>query len=183
MEIRAMSRSTLVLALLTGFGAVSLALASPSRIAPREGADTSADLAIARLETRIPGIDRLLSRSYGILIFPTIGQTSCQLHEPASNGMLRIRGANDLNYTLNARAPLQFCAQHPESLFVLFMTPQALQAFVAQTQGAVNGEARADLLEHRDMLAGPDILSYLLIDSGISMGTSLRDTEIKAISS
>ncbi|MBN3786242.1 YSC84-related protein [Burkholderia sp. Ac-20353] len=95
----------------------------------RESIDASVNATLSRLYSTVPGSRELVSKSRGVLVFPSVLQAGFIVGGQTGNGALRVGGATVGYYnTSSLSVGLQAGAQSKAIVF-LFMTQDSLDTF------------------------------------------------------
>jgi lipid-binding SYLF domain-containing protein len=97
--------------------------------ARRQAIDGNVDAALARLYTQISGSKELVSSARGVLIFPSVVSAGFIVGAASGEGTLREGGKTTAFYRMTEGSVGLLAGAQSQAVFVLFMTPQALQQF------------------------------------------------------
>jgi lipid-binding SYLF domain-containing protein len=95
----------------------------------RQAIDGNVDAALARLHTQISGSKELVSSARGVLIFPSVVSAGFIVGAASGEGTLRESGKTTGYYRMTEGSVGLLAGAQSQAVFVLFMTPQALQQF------------------------------------------------------
>lgn len=95
----------------------------------RQEIDASANAALSRLSSTVPGSRELLNKARGVLVFPSVLAAGLGIGGEYGEGVLRVGGRSvDYYSTVSASFGWQIGAQSKAVIF-LFMTQEALDKF------------------------------------------------------
>lgn len=148
--------------------------------ARRQAIDGNADAALARLYTQISGSKELVSSARGVLVFPTVVSAGFIVGASSGEGVLREAGKTTAFYRMTEASVGLLAGAQSQAVFVLFMTPQALEQFKASrgwTAGAdgsialinVGANARIDTQTVQQPIVG-----FVLTNAGLMANLSLN---------
>jgi len=107
----------------------SLTAALDAHAASAEVIDVKVSEALERFREEVDGAERFLSAAEGALVFPDVVKAGIGIGGEYGEGALRVGGETAAYYsTAGASVGFQFGVQS-KAVFVLFMTPEALQGF------------------------------------------------------
>ncbi|MFL9871826.1 BPSL1445 family SYLF domain-containing lipoprotein [Paraburkholderia megapolitana] len=113
----------------------------------RDSINASVDGAISKLYSTVPGSRELVSKSRGILVFPSVLQAGLIVGGQYGEGSLRVGGSTVGYYsTASGSFGLQAGAQSKAIIF-LFMTQDALDRFRNSDGWAAGGDASVALVK------------------------------------
>ncbi len=106
-----------------------LILSNPAQAASANVIDVKADDALKRFHSEVGGAKELTSKSYGVLVFPSVVKAGIGIGGEYGEGALRInRKTVDYYSTVAASIGFQLGAQ-TKTVILLFMTKAALTGF------------------------------------------------------
>lgn len=178
---------------LLAFAGAALAAGCASTTGPadpgakRREIEAGVDGALAQLYAR-PGMRDLVSRAQGVLVFPEVFTAGLLVGGSYGQGALR-KGNNTAGYySLSAGSAGLIAGAQTKSLYLLFMTADALQKFEASngwTIGADAGVTLADLgAEGRldTATARAPIIGLVRAQTGFMANLSLEGTKFNKLS-
>ena len=154
----------------------------------RNSIDAHVDASLKKLYMQVPGSQDLVARAKGVLVFPDVVSAGFIVGGSYGEGALRA-DMHDRGYYSTAAASVGLLAgADSKAVFVLFMTQQALDAFVASkgwTAGAdasvtlvnigANGSVDTQTAQHA-------ILGFVLNNAGLMANLSIDGTKFTRLS-
>ena len=174
--------------ILVGTALVLAGCASPPAdpAAVRRNIDGQVDAAMAELD-RSPDLRQLASRATGVLVFPEVLSGGFIVGASHGRGALRVQGRTVGYYSLNAGSVGLLAGAQSKTMYILFMTPEALRhmrdnegwtigtdASVAVIQ--VGAEGRVD-----SSTARADVIGVVRNQTGFMANLSLDGTKISRL--
>lgn len=155
--------------------------------ARRQAIDAEVDNALARLYQQAGGSQELVARSAGVLVFPSVISAGFIVGGSHGNGALRKGGKTAGYYSMGAASVGLLAGGQSRSVFILFVTPDALKRFEASsgwTAGvdssvaliSVGANARINTQDVQQPVAG-----FVLTNSGFMADLSLNGTRVSRI--
>jgi lipid-binding SYLF domain-containing protein len=127
---------------------------SPSE--KRHAIDAEVNSAMQDLYTEVPGSRAMVDSARGVLVFPSVVRAGFVVSGSYGQGALVMNG-DPTDYFRHVAAPVGWLAgAKSEAVYVLFLTPEALQSF-RQSKGWTIGAEQAAVFE--DDLAQSDAVS------------------------
>ena len=171
-----------MLVLASGCTATSGGTGDPA--ARRQAIDAGVDSALSTLYQQVPESRDLIGRSVGVLVFPNVMEAGFMFAASRGEGALRI-GGRTVSYhaTTSGSFGLQAGAQST-AVFLLFMTPDALQRFQNSNGWTVGADASVTLIsvgataQVTTATAQQPVIGYVLSNRGLMAGISLDGTRI-----
>jgi lipid-binding SYLF domain-containing protein len=156
--------------------------------ARRKSIDAGVDSALARLYQQVGGSQELVSRSAGVLVFPSVLSGGFVVGGSHGQGALRKGGKTVGYYSLTAASVGLLAGAQSKSLFILFVTQDALNRFEASsgwTAGvdgsvallSVGANARVTTQEVQQPIVG-----FVLTNAGLMADLSLNGSRINRLS-
>jgi len=152
--------SAAALSLLTTMGCTTTGTNSGDPAARRNSIDAGADSALLRLYEQAAGSRELVSSAQGVLVFPAVVSAGLVVGGTHGSGALRKAGRTSGYFSMTAASFGLLAGAQSKSVFILFMTQEALGRF----EGS-NG-----------WTAGVDG-SIALISVGANTGVNTRDVQ------
>lgn len=151
--------------------------------ARRRAINAEVDAALSRLYNEAPGSKEVATKARGILVFPKVISAGFVVGGSYGEGALRKGGTTAGYYSVGAGSVGLLAGAQSKSLYLLFMTQEALDKFEASkgwTAGAdasvavvnVGAEARVDT-----KTAQQSIIGYALTNAGLMANLSLDGTK------
>ncbi len=155
----------------------------------RRKTEADADAALARLYATTRGARDLVSKSRGLLVFPTVLSAGLGIGGEYGEGILRVGGTTVDFYNLaSLSVGLQIGAQS-KALIFLFMTQDALEKFRTSQGWSVGADASVAVLRagangELDItsVAGP-VLAFIMTNAGLMANLTLEGTKITRLRS
>ncbi|SMG22060.1 BPSL1445 family SYLF domain-containing lipoprotein [Paraburkholderia susongensis] len=150
----------------------------------RQSIDASVDGTMSRLFSTVPGSRELVSKSRGVLVFPSVLQAGLIVGGQYGEGALRVGGATVGYYsTASGSFGLQAGAQS-KALIFLFMTQDSLDKFRNADGWSVGGDASVALVKVGangaidTTTATAPVQVFVLTNSGLMGDLSLQGTKV-----
>lgn len=155
--------------------------------ARRQAIDAGVDSALSTLYQQVPQSRELVGSAAGMLVFPNVMEAGFMVAASRGNGALRV-GGRTVSYhaTTSGSFGLQAGAQST-SVFLLFMTQDALQRFQNSNGWTIGADASVTLLtvgataEMTTATAQQPVIGYVLSNRGLMAGLSLNGTRITGL--
>ena len=167
--------SLTALVVLTG-GCTTTGTAQGDPAAQRQAIDSGADAALSRLFAQQPGSRELVGKASGVLVFPTFTQAGFLVGGGSGRGVLRVGGKSTRYYSMTEAAVGLLAGAQSTAVFILFMTPQALEAFQRSNGWTVGTDASVSMLTAganasiSTTTANQSVIGFVMTNSGL-MGT------------
>ena len=151
--------------------------------AERREIDTRVDSALGDLYTNASGTRELASASHGILVFPQVVTVGLLVGGSHGNGALR-QGNNTVGYySLNSGSVGLLAGAQERTLFVFFMTQDALDRFLQSDGWTIGGDASAVVVDagamaRFDKANTPPVVGLVRNQQGLMANLSLDGTKI-----
>jgi lipid-binding SYLF domain-containing protein len=149
--------------------------------------DSSVNAALAKLAQQEPGSQELVQRAKGILVFPSIFQAGLVVGGEYGEGALRVGGRTVGYYSATAGSFGLTAGAQQKSVYILFMTDQALQQFQASNGWQVGADASVAMVNvgasgsmSSQTLQQP-VIGYVLTQGGLMLDVSLNGTKISKL--
>jgi len=156
--------------------------------AKRSEIDNGVSSALDQLYRQEPGSRGLVQQAKGTLVFPKVFKAGLIVGGEYGEGALRVAGRTVDYYSATAGSlGLQAGAQE-KSVFILFMTDDALSKFRSSSGWEVGGDASVALINVgasgavNTQTAQRPILGYVLTQGGLMVDVSLNGTKISKLS-
>ena len=151
----------------------------------RREIDSSANATLERLYTTVKGSRDVVTKSNGILVFPSVIAAGLGVGGQYGEGVLRARGGEELGYysIASVSVGLQIGAQSKAIIF-LFMTPDALTKFRNSKGWAAGVDASVAVIKvgangeiDTTSVVGP-VVAFVLTNTGLMANLTLEGTKI-----
>jgi lipid-binding SYLF domain-containing protein len=178
------SAATLAVGSMTGCSTTTTAAGGSDPIAKRQSIDANVDNALARLYAQDPGARELIAKARGTLVFPSIVSAGFVVGGSYGQGALRLRGRSERYYSTAAGSVGLLAGAESKSVFLLFMTQEALDKFRASDGWTVGADASVTLVnvganaQIDSKTAQQAIIGYVLTNGGLMANVSLEGTKI-----
>ena len=154
--------------------------------ATRREIDTQVDSALGALFTGAPGARAVATAAEAVLVFPEVFTAGLLVGGSHGNGALR-KGNSTLGYySLNSGSVGLLAGAQTRTLYVFFMTPQALQRFEQSDGWTIGGDASvavvdAGAMARLDKGNSPTIIGLVRNQQGFMANLSLDGTKISRL--
>jgi lipid-binding SYLF domain-containing protein len=169
---------------ITGCSTTTTAPGGSNPAAKRQSIDSSVDNALARLYAQDPSSRELVAKARGTLVFPAIVTAGLVVGGSYGQGALRTGGRTSEYYSTTAGSVGLLAGAESKSVFLLFMTDEALQKFRASNGWTVGADASVTLVNvganvsADSTLARQAVIGYVLTNGGLMANISLEGTKI-----
>jgi lipid-binding SYLF domain-containing protein len=184
-----MKRRTLLLASSAAFVAACSTTtggtADPA--AKRREIDAAVDGGLADLYANVKGSRELAAKAQGILVFPKVVSAGFVVGGSYGQGALRKGGATAGYYSVGAGSVGLLAGAQTKAMYLLFMTPEALQKFEASEGWTAGADASVVVLDdsasaHIDTkTAQAPIIGYVRSTAGLMANLSLDGTKFSKL--
>jgi lipid-binding SYLF domain-containing protein len=162
---------------------------SPQQSQAKRGEiDNSVNGALEQLYRQEPGSRAVVQQAKGALVFPKVFKAGLVVGGEYGEGALRVNGRTVDYYSASAGSiGLQAGAQE-KSIFILFMTDEALRQFQASNGWQVGGDASVALINvgasgsATTQTVQRPVVGYVLTQGGLMVDVSLNGTKISKLS-
>jgi lipid-binding SYLF domain-containing protein len=155
--------------------------------AKRREIDAAADAALNELRNSAPGSRELISKARGVLIFPKVTSAGFIVGGTYGQGVLRKGGATSGYYSVGAGSVGLLAGAQTKSMFLLFMTAEALNKFETSNGWTVGADASVAMLDagasaHVDSkTAQSPIIGFVSAQSGLMANLSIDGTKFNKL--
>jgi lipid-binding SYLF domain-containing protein len=160
------------------------ASATDSPAAKRRAIDADVDAALARLYAQEPSARELVAKARGTLVFPSVISAGFVIGGSYGQGALRVGGHSARYYSTAAGSVGLLAGAEAKSVYILFMTDEALAKFRASEGWTVGADASVTLVnvganaQVDSKTAQQAIVGYVLTKGGLMANLSLDGTKI-----
>ena len=155
--------------------------------ARRKAIDASVDSSLSTLFQQVPDSRDLVGRAAGVLVFPNVMEAGFVVGASRGQGALRV-GGKTVSYhaTTSGSFGLQAGAQST-SVFLLFMTQDALKRFENSRGWTVGADATVTLItvganaQVTTATAQQPVIGYVLSNRGLMAGVTLDGARITTL--
>jgi len=154
--------------------------------AKRREIDTQVDSALGALFTGAPGARAVATAAEAVLVFPEVFTAGLLVGGSHGNGALR-KGNTTLGYySLNSGSVGLLAGAQTRTLYVFFMTPQALQRFEQSDGWTIGGDASVAVMDAGAMARldkgnSPTIIGLVRNQQGFMANLSLDGTKVSRL--
>jgi lipid-binding SYLF domain-containing protein len=185
-------RRTLLLAsgfglTLAGCGATTSSGSSADPAAKRQQIDAAVDAALSNLYTKAAGSKELADKAQGVLVIPKVVSAGFIVGGSYGQGALRRHGVTAGYYSVGAGSIGLLAGAEEKSIYMLFMTAEALQKFENSkgwTAGADASVALADMTAASRVdtkTAQQPIVGFVISNGGLMANLSLDGTKFNKL--
>ena len=180
--------------LLAAAAASALALSACSTTGPsadkadpaskRTAIDAGVDSALANLYAQAPGSRELVAKASGVLVFPSVVSAGFVVGGLYGQGALRVGGKSTGYYSTAAGSVGLLAGAETKSMYILFMTPEALAKFQASNGWTAGVDASVTLVKVGAEASGTTatvqepVIGYVLTKGGLMANLSFDGTKI-----
>jgi len=160
------------------------ASATDSPAAKRRAIDADVDAALARLYAQDPSAREMVAKARGTLVFPSVISAGFVIGGSYGQGALRVGGHSARYYSTAAGSVGLLAGAEAKSVFLLFMTDEALAKFRASDGWTVGADASVTLVnvganaQVDSKTAQQAIVGYVMTKGGLMANLSLDGTKI-----
>jgi lipid-binding SYLF domain-containing protein len=176
--------SLAVFSLLSSLGCTTTGGRSADPETRRQSIDAAVDQALSRLQKEVPASRDMISSAKGVLVFPSILTGGFVVGGAHGQGALRKGGTTDGYFSMTAVSVGLLIGAQTKSLFILFMTQEALDRFEASSGWTAGVDGSVALLNMGasaavdTRTAQRPIVGYVLTNGGLMANLSLDGTRI-----
>ena len=178
--------ATLAVGSITGCSTTATkdASATDSPAAKRHAIDADVDAALARLYAQDPSAREMVAKARGTLVFPSVVSAGFVIGGSYGQGALRVAGHTARYYSTAAGSVGLLAGAESKSVFLLFMTDDALAKFRASDGWTVGADASVTLVtvganaQVDTKTVQQQIVGYVLTKGGLMANLSLDGTKI-----
>ena len=160
----------------------------PSTAESRHAVEASYQETLDRLYASTPGSRELVAKARGVLVFPSIVSAGFVVGGSYGEGALRVRGRTSEYYSTAAGSVGLLAGAESKSVYLLFMTDEALAKFRASKGWTIGADASVTLVNVGasasvdSKTVQQEIVGYVLTNGGLMANVSLEGTKITPIS-
>ena len=173
---------------ITGCSTTTTSARGSDPIAKRQSIDANVDSSLSRLYAQDPSSREMISKARGVLVFPSIIAAGFVVGGSYGEGALRVRGRTTEYYSTAAGSVGLLAGAESKSVYLLFMTDEALAKFRASKGWTVGADASVTLVNVGasasvdSKTVQQEIVGYVLTNGGLMANVSLEGTKITPIS-
>ena len=163
----------------------SAGASSPS--AKRQAIDSSVDNALERLYAQVPSSRALVAQAKGTLVFPTVLTAGLVVGGSYGQGSLVLPRQRDRYYNMVGGAVGLIAGAESKSVYLLFMTQEALDKFQASKGWTAGVDASVTVItvaadaQIGTKTAQQDIIGFVLTNGGLMANASVQGTKFSPI--
>jgi lipid-binding SYLF domain-containing protein len=179
------SAAALVIGSITGCTTMSASKAPADTPAQkRQNVDAAVDTALAQLYAQDPGARELVAKSRATLVFPSIVTAGFVVGGSYGEGALRVAGRTERYYKTAAGSVGLLAGAESKSMFILFMTDEALAKFKASNGWTVGADASVAVIKVGASAAidtasaQQAVVAYVMTKGGLMANLSLEGTRV-----
>jgi lipid-binding SYLF domain-containing protein len=153
----------------------------------RVSIDAGVDAAMTNLDSQVPGARELLRNARGVLVFPGVVSAGLVVGGAYGKGALRENGRTAGYYSTTTASIGWLAGAESKAVFVLFMTKESLDKFVASQGWTAGVDASVTLLKigadghvTTQTAQGP-IVGFVLTNGGLMADLSVEGAKISKI--
>ena len=172
---------------ITGCSTTTTAARASDPVAKRHSIDSSVDNSLSRLYAQDPASREMISKARGVLVFPSIVAAGFVVGGSYGEGALRVRGRNTEYYSTAAGSVGLLAGAESKSVYLLFMTDEALAKFRASKGWTVGADASVSMMkvganaQVDSATSQQAVVGYVLTKGGLMANLSLEGTKISPI--
>ncbi|KQP22634.1 YSC84-related protein [Pseudorhodoferax sp. Leaf267] len=153
----------------------------------RTAIDADVDAALSKLYNTVPGSRELVSKSAGVLVFPSVLSASLGLGAEYGRGALRTGGRTQGYYSTTAGSIGWQAGAQSRAVIYVFSTQDALDKFRASKGWTVGADATVALANigangqiDSNTVRQP-VVGYVLTNAGLEAGVALQGAKISPV--
>ena len=179
--------ATLALGSVAGCSTTTSAAGASSPSAKRQAIDSSVDNALARLYAQVPSARGLVAQAKGTLVFPTVLTAGLVVGGSYGQGSLVLPRQRDKYYNMVGGAVGLIAGAESKSVYLLFMTQEALDKFQASKGWTAGVDASVTVItvaadaQIGTKTAQQDIIGFVLTNGGLMANASVQGTKFSPI--
>ena len=153
----------------------------------RSSIDISVDSALTNLHAQVPGSRELTTKAKGVLVFPSVMSAGLGIGGSYGQGALRVGGKSVGYYSTTGAAVGFLAGADSKAVFLLFMTQQALDKFVASSGWTAGADASVTMAKAGatasidTQTAQQPIIGFALSNAGLMANLSLDGTKVNKL--
>lgn len=153
----------------------------------RTAIDADVDAALSKLYNTVPGSRELVSRSAGVLVFPSVISASLGIGAEYGRGALRSGGRTQGYYSTTAGSVGWQAGAQSRAVVYVFTTQDALDKFRASNGWTVGADATVALATvgangqvDTNTVRQP-VVGYVMTNAGLEAGVALQGAKISPV--
>jgi lipid-binding SYLF domain-containing protein len=190
MESLMILRRTLLLASgfsLVGCSATATKGSSADPAAKRAEIDATVDAGLSNLYAKVPGTRELVGKAQGVLVIPKVVSAGFIIGGSYGQGAMRKQGVTTGYYSVSAGSVGLLAGAEEKSIYMLFMSLEALQKFENSKGWTAGADASVTLLSAGaaasvdTKTAQQPIIGYVISNAGLMANLSLDGTKFNKL--
>jgi len=155
--------------------------------AKRNAIDTQVDSALSNLYAQAPGSREIVGKARGVLVFPSVVSAGFMIGGSYGQGALRVGGRTVGYYSTTAGSVGLLAGAETKAVYLLFMTEEALNKFIASKGWTAGVDASVTLVKvgasatASTETAQQAVVGYVLDKGGLMANLSFDGTKISRI--
>jgi len=155
--------------------------------AKRASIEAGVDNSLSKLYAQVPGSREMTGKAKGVLVFPSVVSAGLGVGGGYGQGALRVGGKTVAYYSTTAASVGLLAGADSKSVYVLFMTQEALDKFRASNGWTAGADASVTMLKVGASAAVDSqtmqqpIVGYALSNAGLMANLSLDGTKINKL--
>lgn len=160
---------------------------SGTTVSSRATIDAGVDEALSKLYNTVPGSRELVSRSAGVLVFPSVISASLGIGAEYGRGALRTGNRTQGYYSTTAGSVGWQAGAQSRAVIYVFSTREALDKFRASNGWTVGADATVALAtvgangQVDSNTVRQPVVGYVLTNAGLEAGVALQGAKISPI--
>jgi lipid-binding SYLF domain-containing protein len=169
---------------LSGCSTTSSSANSSTPAEERASINAGVDKALATLYEQAKGSRELVAKSRGVLVFPSVVSAGFVVGGSYGKGALRVNGATTGYYSTAAGSVGLLAGAESKSVYILFMTQEALDKFRASSGWTAGVDASVTLINVgadaaiTTQTAQQPVVGFVLTKGGLMANLSLDGTKV-----
>jgi len=153
----------------------------------RTSIDASVNAALTKLDSQVPAARELVKNARGVLVFPGVVTAGLVVGGAYGKGALRESGRTAGYYSTTAASVGWIAGAESKAVFVLFMTKESLDKFVASHGWTAGVDASVTLLKigadgnATTQTVQQPIVGFILTNGGLMADLSIEGAKISKI--
>ena len=153
----------------------------------RHAVDADVDAALARLYAQDPSARELVAKARGTLVFPSVVSAGFVVGGSYGQGALRVHGHTSEYYSTAAGSVGLLAGAEAKSVFLLFMTDEALAKFRASNGWTAGADASVAMMRTGANAAVDSatlqqaVIGYVITKGGLMANLSLEGTKVSPL--
>jgi lipid-binding SYLF domain-containing protein len=153
----------------------------------REGVEEGAARTLSTLYASVPGARDLERKATGVLVFPRILAAGLVIGGEHGRGVLHVRNRADSFYDITGLSVGWQAGAESKALVIMFLTPQALDKFLASKGWTVGADASVAVVRQGanatldTLSAKNEVVAFALTNSGLMAAATIDGTKITPV--